>query len=375
MKNNDFKGVLVYITSPNTTYDELTITNITNKSPYILDYVILDITADEPDASEVLRVAKDIYAHRPNARFWIGTRKCDSHTDWDSLSSSTIISELNNIKNTFLNDNTGQAIWYNCVKGIYLNMESIYHTINYNVGPSQNNGKSFTLAKELSDYVHNSMDLKFLWIPYYGYNTDAAKIIKNIAYVVACTDIFDIVILQPHYYFDESVQSNLGGVKYSINSNNICYRDGVEVFERTCNNANVGFEMEVGNLASATSDYRERYENYVKTFKGCTNVPMCYYAGNLNEVKYNYPLIGLFFGVIYGDADGDGVLTANDASITHSYALQITVPDDILSICDVDGDGYITANDAACILQKTLTPSFEFPVIEKIYNKGRRDKE
>lgn len=296
--NNDFKGLLVYVTS-NTDYDDVTITSITNKSPHILDYVILDIKSDKPEASEVLRVAKSIYAHRSNARFWIGTRKCDMYTNWNTLDSSTIINELNVIKNTFLSDAVGKTIWNNCVKGIYLNMESIYHTINYDVGPDQNNGKSFAIAKNLSNYVHNSMGLKFLWIPYYGYGSNAAEVIKKIAYVVARTNMFDIVILQPHYYFDASVSANLKGVKYSIDKNNIYYRDNVEVFNRTCHSATVGFEMEVGDLAYAEQGSRERYESYVETFKGCTNVPMCYYAGNMEEAGRNYPLIGLFFGVIY----------------------------------------------------------------------------
>lgn len=370
-KINNFQGLLVYTTS-NTDYDDTIITNITNKSPYILDYVILDIKSDKPKASEVLRVAKSIYAHRANARFWIGTCRYDSiHT---SNKYNEMVTSLNEIKTAFINDATGKRIWDNCVKGIYLNMESIYHPINYNVGPDQNNGESFVIAKNLSNYVHNSMGLNFLWIPYYGYGPNAAEVIKKIAYVVARTNIFDIVILQPHYYFDASVSANLKGVKYCIDKNNIFYRDGVEVFKRTCNSATVGYEMEVEDLAYADSDRRKRYDKYVETFKGCTNVPICYYAGGLQNLRYNYPLMGLFFGIIYGDADGNGILTANDSSVVSQYTLVGPVPDGILMVGDVDGNGFLSSNDSALILQKTLQSSFEFPIIKKIYNASARNE-
>ncbi len=55
---------------------------------------------------------------------------------------------------------------------------------------------------------------------------------------------------------------------------------------------------------------------------------------------------------ILGDADGDGVVTAQDAACLLRYLVGLeTLPAERLSLLDVDGDGAITAADAAKILQ------------------------
>lgn len=55
---------------------------------------------------------------------------------------------------------------------------------------------------------------------------------------------------------------------------------------------------------------------------------------------------------ILGDADGDGVVTAQDAACLLRYLVGLeTLPAERLSLMDVDGDGAITAADAAKILQ------------------------
>jgi hypothetical protein len=72
---------------------------------------------------------------------------------------------------------------------------------------------------------------------------------------------------------------------------------------------------------------------------------------------------------IYGDADVDGVISANDAALV----LQRVLDADTLTpvevkyasgqhYIDVDASGSITANDAACILAKVLNDEFELPV-------------
>lgn len=366
---NDFKGLLIYtLSSPN--YDETHIKTIITKAPDISDFVILNIDSDEPSPSETLKVAKMIFQQKSNARLWIGTNKYDSmHLN---VSATSIINNLNSIKNTFNNDSTGRKIWSNCVKGIYLNMESIYHTINYEASPEQNNAASFVVARDVSKYVHDSLNLNFLWIPYYGRGANEVKIIKDIAYMVARTDIFDLVIIQPSYYFGgEAPIGNLNGVKYSVEKNNICYRDDVEVFQRTSHRAKVGFEMEVDNLRSTADkkERRERYEEYVNKFNEFTDVPMCYYAGGIKAINdnYIYYLMEDFYGISYGDADKNGILSSNDSSIALEYSLSGKVPDEILRICDVDGSGTITANDAACILQRVLDNSYDFPIMQLVY--------
>lgn len=43
-----------------------------------------------------------------------------------------------------------------------------------------------------------------LWIPYYGYGSNDNATINSIGYVANKTNIFDYVLLQSHYYFQES---------------------------------------------------------------------------------------------------------------------------------------------------------------------------
>ncbi len=76
--------------------------------------------------------------------------------------------------------------------------------------------------------------------------------------------IFDYVIMQPHYMFDVTVQSNLQGVKLSSDANKVTYRDGVAVIANKVSSTSIGFEMEYvqGDV---------RYDEYVDTFNSIKN--------------------------------------------------------------------------------------------------------
>jgi DUF4097 and DUF4098 domain-containing protein YvlB len=57
--------------------------------------------------------------------------------------------------------------------------------------------------------------------------------------------------------------------------------------------------------------------------------------------------------IIPGDANGDGQITAQDASlILQKVAGKITLSANQISVADVNDDGQITAQDASLILQK-----------------------
>ena len=71
---------------------------------------------------------------------------------------------------------------------------------------------------------------------------------------------------------------------------------------------------------------------------------------------------------VFGDADGDNVVTASDAAFVLQKTLVSTFElpiekktNEWLKYADVDCDSYITASDAAFILQKTLVSTFELP--------------
>ncbi len=57
----------------------------------------------------------------------------------------------------------------------------------------------------------------------------------------------------------------------------------------------------------------------------------------------------------YGDADGDGTITANDALMILRYTVSIgELSENRLVASDVDGDGQVTANDALSVLRFTV---------------------
>ena len=71
---------------------------------------------------------------------------------------------------------------------------------------------------------------------------------------------------------------------------------------------------------------------------------------------------------IYGDADGNGVLTATDAAqvlqkvLNDSYETGIELKGiDYIKYLDVNADSIVSASDAAYVLQKVLSSSLKFP--------------
>ncbi len=70
----------------------------------------------------------------------------------------------------------------------------------------------------------------------------------------------------------------------------------------------------------------------------------------------------VFAEPIYGDADNNGILTANDSAVVLNKVLnsdfQMNIDD---KYADVDSAGNITANDAAMILMKVLNAAYVFP--------------
>ncbi|MCD8158144.1 MAG: carbohydrate-binding domain-containing protein [Clostridiales bacterium] len=70
------------------------------------------------------------------------------------------------------------------------------------------------------------------------------------------------------------------------------------------------------------------------------------------------------FGADLGDADGNGVLTANDSARVLSYVLDsesVVMTDEEMENADADKSGEITAYDALIILMKVLNSAYQFP--------------
>ncbi len=69
--------------------------------------------------------------------------------------------------------------------------------------------------------------------------------------------------------------------------------------------------------------------------------------------------------VLYGDADGDGDVTSNDATIILKHELKPTLTGEALKASDVDGDGDVTSTDATYVLKYELDNSLVFPALKK----------
>ena len=96
------------------------------------------------------------------------------------------------------------------------------------------------------------------------------------------------------------------------------------------------------------------------TFKGVNigNVTLHVPSSSVNLYKETAPwsdfkeVVGIV-DIIPGDANGDGQITAQDASlILQKVAGKITLSANQISVADVNDDGQITAQDASLILQK-----------------------
>lgn len=231
-------------------------------------------------APSVIEFINKLVSKRSNAKIWIGTPAVSSVNY--GIASSSLNPFYNYI--TYIKNQIGYTKWSNNIVGIYMNQESIYQTVNYNNLMSNTEIK---LMNDLSYRVHTNLNKEFLWIPYYGYGPNAATIIKNLGYVANKTNIFDYVIIQPHYYFESTVQSNLNGVYYSVQNQAVTYRDGVLAVPKTSNTI-IGVEMEMNWKIvppNNYTDYLGRYNEYVSKFSSLRgSCPFGFYwDGNLHK--------------------------------------------------------------------------------------------
>ena len=71
----------------------------------------------------------------------------------------------------------------------------------------------------------------------------------------------------------------------------------------------------------------------------------------------------LVYTGLWGDANGDGKVLANDAMLVLQYSVGDITADQLnLAVCDVNGDGKVLANDAMLILQFSVGDIVKFPV-------------
>lgn len=171
--------------------------------------------------------------------------------------------------------------WGTMVEGIYMNLEAVhpvYQLVDVNNITANPTCKLFN---DVSYRVRVTKGKKFLWIPYYGHGPNAYNVIWNMACVVNRKDWFDYCLIQPNYFWNPSVAANLDGVRYSVDKQMICYRDGVPAAGgRTSTLTVIGVEMEIDSSIYNDSGKASRYQQYEAKYDPVVNYPFAYYAGN-----------------------------------------------------------------------------------------------
>jgi hypothetical protein len=206
-------------------------------------------------------IVNQIVSRKSSSKVWIGT------PGLSSLNYNLAASSLEPIYNYLTQVRTlvGSTIWDKNIGGVYMNMESVYGSVDYSNILANS---CIKLMSDLSARVHTSLKTKFLWIPYYGYGADPSEVIKRIGYVSNKSGIYDYVVIQPHYYFDAAVGVNLAGVKNCIINQAITYRDGTIVTPKASQTV-IGVEMELDWHVVPPNNYADflgRYNEYVSSF-------------------------------------------------------------------------------------------------------------
>jgi hypothetical protein len=224
-------------------------------------------------APKVVDFVNQLKSRKATSLIWIGTPGIGSGNS--SLSSSSLNPFYNFITN--VQTTLGTTTWSNNIAGVYMNMEAVYGIVDYT---NLTSNICIKLMNDLSYRVRANLSKKFLWIPYYGYGTNAATIIKNIGYVANKSTIFDYVVIQPHYYFDSTIAANITGVQSSVSNQGVRYQDGVLVTPKLSTTI-IGAEMEMSWKIVPPNNYTDflsRYNAYITAFGPYKNIyPIIFY--------------------------------------------------------------------------------------------------
>jgi len=228
-------------------------------------------------APKVIDLINKLYNAKGSIKIWLGTPCPTDKYLVNNPDRAKIIYEYI----TFIRDQIGPEKWENI--NIYMNHESIFGRIGISVYQHEVNGFNYerniyiTLMSDLSKKIHEELGKKFLWIPYYGYGVNTETVIKKVA-AVADLSIFDYLLIQPHYYFDNSCKSALNGVYESVVRQKVCFDDGKIVYRpessflKNGSKTIIGFEMESSLILiypknANYSEYKLRYDDYVSKFE------------------------------------------------------------------------------------------------------------
>lgn len=207
---------------------------------------------------------------------YIGTPGITSANYTQNPSASTLTSFLSDV---YTHNSISTATYRNKIQGAYMNQEALYGGVNYNnlLGGTQPGNIQVKRMNDIKTWVKagNIRGTKFIWIPYYGYGTDPATIIKNIGYVADSVQIFDHVMMQPHTFFDQNTTNgNFTGIKHSMDNGKVCYRDGVAVISNKVSSTLIGYEME---FDINVEGYNALYMQYTSAFANYKSYSQAFY--------------------------------------------------------------------------------------------------
>lgn len=185
----------------------------------------------------------------------------------------------------------GDSKWERKVKGFYFPTESIY-PIQKKIDESRpTSNEMVKLLNDISYQIHSLYEKEFMWCPYYGFGENAENVIFNLGVVANRTNIFDIICIQPQYYFQ--------GINYKRNVDRVydCamtqevvdkYGKPIAGGRKSSATALIGVNME-GNDYFDTN-LRDRWNYYIDTFKDIVEeAPIIFYVGATKNLVNSKP--------------------------------------------------------------------------------------
>ncbi|CAM3685793.1 hypothetical protein EDM52_23880 [Brevibacillus invocatus] len=189
----------------------------------------------------------------------------------------------------------GQRFWDNDFCGFYFRTEAVYPLQEKISRSNPTSTPMVKLMNDISYLVRNTYEKQFMWCPYYGYGTYKDNIIYNLGLVANRTNIFDIICIQPAYYFQGSAyKGNLRLVFDSIND------DPQEVVDADRNpvaggridsaTAIVGVNMEANDYFNTSK--KTEFDAYIDAFMDIVDMgPIVWYAGGIRNLVQNSQLL------------------------------------------------------------------------------------
>ena len=228
----------------------------------------------ETYADAQISLANSIWAIDSTAKVWFS---------FPMISAPTFAYKYNDAFKTKIVDRIKNSItstrWTNNVLGFFYATEGIpqWYTKFVTTSTTEFNNPIVNNMNAVSTYV-KSFSKKMLWIPYYRVEAAGSEVNLRLAYVTCRKNIFDNVDLQPGYYFNSSLTSNVNLVKTCVQNNTIVKSDGTATVTKTSTTA-IGAEMEID------ANVYSRYDSYVTAFSGFRGTKhLSFYAGTRNTI-------------------------------------------------------------------------------------------